>query len=59
MLRSQQRFRSNLHNVFTEKVNKIVLSANDDNRLQMFDRVIPYSYGTGSGQVYKAELTRH
>ena len=29
-LKSQQRFRSELHNVLTEKVNKIALNANDD-----------------------------
>ena len=29
MLKSQQRFRSEKHDVFTEKVNKISLSTND------------------------------
>lgn len=38
-LTSQQRFRSETHNVFTEKNNKIALSANDDKRLQMLDGV--------------------
>ena len=33
MLRSQQRFRTEAHSVFTEKVNKILLSSNDDKRL--------------------------
>ena len=37
ILRSQQRFRSEAHNVFTEKVVKIVLSANDGKRIQMPD----------------------
>ena len=40
IIRSQQRFRSELHNVFREKVNKITLNANDDKRLQTTDRVI-------------------
>ena len=28
----QQRFRSEMHNVFTEEINKIELSSNDDRR---------------------------
>ena len=31
---SQLRFKSDLHNVYTEDVNKITLSSNDDKRLQ-------------------------
>ena len=34
ILRSQQRFRSDHHRVYTEEVNKIALSSNDDKRLQ-------------------------
>ena len=30
ILKSQQRFKSNHHKVYTEKVNKIDLSSNDD-----------------------------
>ena len=32
--RSQERFRSYYHDVYTKEVNKIVLSSNDDKRLQ-------------------------
>ena len=39
ILRSQLRFKSDLHNVYTEKVNKIALSSNDNKKLQTFDRV--------------------
>ena len=35
--RSQQRFKSYNHDVYTEEVNKIALSSNDDKRLQTFD----------------------
>ena len=37
ILKSQQKFRSEKHNVFTEKVNKTALSANDDKRIQSID----------------------
>ena len=38
-LKPQQRFKSNHHKVYTEEVNKIVLSSNDDKRLQTFDKI--------------------
>ena len=37
IIRSQQRLRSDHHNVCTEEVNKITLSSNDDKRIQTFD----------------------
>ena len=43
---SQLRFRSYHHNVYTEEVNKIALSCSDNKRLQTFDRVTTYPYGT-------------
>ena len=33
ILKSQPKFKSELHNVYTEKVNKIALSSNDDKRV--------------------------
>ena len=42
LLRSQEKFKSKRHNVFTEKVNKIALSFNDDKRLQSFYKVKSY-----------------
>ena len=39
ILKSQQRFKSEKHDVYTEEVNKIALSSNDDKRLQNFDRI--------------------
>ena len=46
LLRSQHRFRSDHHKVYTEEVNKIALSSNDDKKIQTFDRVTTYPYGT-------------
>ena len=36
IIRSQQRFRSDHHKVYTEEVNTIALSSNDDKRIQTF-----------------------
>ena len=44
--RSQQRFKSYNHDVYTEEVNKIALSSNDDKRIQTFDGIATYPYGT-------------
>ena len=44
ILKSQQRFKSEAHNVYTEEVNKIALSSNDDKRLQTCDRITSYPY---------------
>ena len=44
--RSQKRFKSYYHDVYTEEVNKIALSSNDDKRLQTFDRITTYPHGT-------------
>ena len=40
LVQSQQRFK-----LYTEEVNKIALSSNDDKRLQTFDVVETYPYG--------------
>ena len=51
ILKSQQRFESEAHNVYTEEVNKIALSSNDDKGLQTFDGITSYPYGTSAGKV--------
>ena len=45
LIKSQQRFRSDHHKVYTEEVNKIALSGNDDKRIQTSDRITTYPYG--------------
>ena len=45
VLKSQQRFKSERHDVYTEEINKIALSSNEDKRLQTFDRITLYPYG--------------
>ena len=44
--RSQERFKSIYHDMYTEEVNKIALSSNDDKRLQTSDKITTYPYGT-------------
>ena len=46
ILKLGQSFRSEKHNAFTEEVNKIALSGNDDKRIQSFNLIETYSYGT-------------
>ena len=42
--------------IYTEEITKIALSSNDNKRLQTFDRITPYPYGTSAGKVFKTEL---
>ena len=55
-LKSQPRFQSERHDLYTEEINKIPLSSNDDKRLQTFDRITSYRYGRSAGKVCKTEL---
>ena len=54
ILKSEQRFKSEAHNVYTEEIKKIALSINDK-RLQTFDRITSYPYGTSARKVSKTE----
>ena len=55
-IRSQIRFRTDHHWVFTEEVNKITISSNDDETLQTFDRITTYPYGTPAVKVCESEM---
>ena len=56
IIKSQQRFRSDHHRAYTEEVNKIALSINDDKRLQTFDKVTTFPYGTNAFKVCDSEM---
>ena len=54
--RSQQRFKSYNHDVYTEEVNTIASSSNDDKRIQTFDKTETYPYGTNAFKVCESEM---
>ena len=58
ILKLQQVFRSDHQNVYTVEINKIALSSNDDKRLQTFDRVTTYPYGTNAIKVCQSEMLK-
>ena len=45
LLKSQQRFISKKHDAYTENINKIALSNNDDKRIVSSDKIMSYPYG--------------
>ena len=54
--RSQERFKTYNHDVYTEEVNKIALSGNDDKRLQIFDGTTTYPYRTNVSKACENEM---
>ena len=54
--RSQERFKTYNHDVYTEEVNKIALSGNDDKILQTFDGITRYPYGANVFKVCESEM---
>ena len=57
MLKTQQRFKRESHNVFTEEINNIVLSSNDDKRMQSSGLIETYAYGISKDQLSEKEET--
>ena len=53
ILKTQQKFRSERHNIFTEEINKIVLSSNDDKIMQLIDSIETYAYDTSKDLISK------
>ena len=58
VLKSKQRFKSDDHKVYTEEINKIALSSNDDKKLQTSDRIKTYPYGTNAFKVCESEMLK-
>ena len=56
ILKSQQSFKSDHHNVYTEKINKIALSSNNDKRLPSLDGATAYSQETNAFKVCESDM---
>ena len=56
ILKSQQRFKSDYHDVYTKQINKIALGSNDDKRLQTFDKTTTYPYRANAFKVCENEM---
>ena len=54
-LKTQERFKSERHNFFTEEINKIALSSSDDKRMQSIDSIETYAYGMSKDLICKKE----
>ena len=52
ILKSQQRFISKKHDVYTEDINKIALSNGDDKRIVSSDKITSYPYGYKGQKMY-------
>ena len=56
IMRSQKRFKRDHHDMYTEEVNKIALNYTDDKRLQTFDGITTYPYGSNAFKVCESEM---
>ena len=59
ILKTQQRFKSERHNVFTEETNKIALSLNDNKRMQSIHSIETYAYGRSKVLVSEKEEIKY
>ena len=55
IIKTQQRFKSEWYNVFTEEINKIALSSNVGKIMQSIDSIETYAYETSRDLVTKKE----
>ena len=58
-LKSWQRLRIEKQKVFTEEVNQIALSADDDKMMQSIDFIEAYAYGTSKDIIQKTEEIKY
>ena len=55
ILKTLQLFKTETKNNFTEKINKIALSSNDDKRIQSIDSIETYAYGANNDPVIEKD----
>ena len=54
-IKTQSRFKSEMHKAFTEEINKIALSSNDDKRMQSIDSTETYAHEMSKYLICKKE----
>ena len=55
ILKTLQRFKSERHNVFTQEIDKIALSLNDEKRMQSVDSIETYAFAMSTDLVSEKE----
>ena len=58
-LKTEQRFKSERHNVFIEEINKIALISNGDKRMRSIDSIEIYAYGMSKDLVSEKEEIKY
>ena len=58
LLKSQERSISERHTVFTEEINKIALTLNDDKKTQSIDSIETYAHGMSKDLLWKREKNK-
>ena len=56
IFKKQQRFKSYYHDMYTEEINKVALSTNDNKRIQTFDMVTIFPQETPAVKVCENEM---
>ena len=56
IFKKQQRFKSYYHDMYTEEINKVALSSNDNKRIQTFDKAITFPQETPTVKVCENEM---
>ena len=56
ILRSQQRFKRDYHDMYTQEVNKVASRSRDNKRLQTFNKTEPYPHGKNAFKMCEIEM---
>ena len=58
ILRSQQRFKRDYHNMYTQEVNKVASRSRDNKRLQTFNKTESYPHGKNAFKMCEIEMKK-
>ena len=56
ILKTQQRFKSDLDTIYAKTITKIEISSNNDKILQTYDKITTYPHGTNAFKVCECEM---